>query len=331
MTHRDHNESIDTVGRLLKLAGEPDAIPAERMQRARATVRAHWQKQVQARKTRTRWTRTLAIAASVILLVNAGYFLLITGNPAAPPVQLVHLQGESTLDGVLALTVGGIDVGQEFHTGPDARAGLNWSSGHDLRLDHNTRISINGEREMTLVAGRIYVDSGTGPGRPGPLTINTPLGPVRDIGTQFEVTAGEQDLTVRVREGRVEVNTGNAAGDTVAVEAGFQLQLAENKADKQQAIETHGDDWDWTYDAAAPFEVEGRSLNEFLGWISRQNGWNLSYDNLRTRRTAEQTLLHGSIAGLSAEQALDSVLRTYQFDFRLEQGTLHIDASNSGD
>ena len=39
-----------------------------------------------------------------------------------------------------------------------------------------------------LERGAVYVDSGVGPGRhPGSVGIHTPLGVVRDIGTQYEV------------------------------------------------------------------------------------------------------------------------------------------------
>ena len=45
-------------------------------------------------------------------------------------------------DGRLAAAGSPIEIGQQFHTGEQARASLKWTSGHDLRMDHDTRIRI---------------------------------------------------------------------------------------------------------------------------------------------------------------------------------------------
>ncbi len=38
-----------------------------------------------------------------------------------------------------------------------------------------------------------------------------------------------------------------------------------------------GADWDWVTLAAAPFDLDGRTLAEFLAWVAREGGWDVSF------------------------------------------------------
>jgi hypothetical protein len=101
ITVNGHQE--DPVGRLLKLAGEPKAVPAERMERSREMVRAHWQKTSEKRKQpRVRaWSAgAMAMAASLA----AAVFLL---NWFQTP-ETFELARIARVSGQLSLHEGGI-------------------------------------------------------------------------------------------------------------------------------------------------------------------------------------------------------------------------------
>ena len=59
---------------------------------------------------------------------------------------------------------------------------------------------------------------------------------------------------------------------------------------------------------AAPFALEGATVPAFLNWVSREQGWRWEYASPAARRLAERAVLHGSIDGLTPEDALLAVL-----------------------
>ena len=68
----------------------------------------------------------------------------------------------------------------------DGRVAVSFADALSLRLDRGTRLRFDGHERVTLLQGALYVDSGglnVGP----PLTIATPAGEVRHVGTQFQV------------------------------------------------------------------------------------------------------------------------------------------------
>ena len=70
--------------------------------------------------------------------------------------------------------------------------------------------------------------------------------------------------------------------------------------------------------------LEGRSLRDFLLWIAGENGWQLRYADAAVEEKASTTILHGSIQGLTPEEALSAVLPTSGVAHRLENGVLLI-------
>jgi hypothetical protein len=56
--------------------------------------------------------------------------------------------------------------------------------------------------------------------------------------------------------------------------------------------------------------------------LSREHGWTLSYADGALGREADQIILHGSIDGLTPEQALDVALQTSGLAYRLRNGNL---------
>ena len=81
--------------------------------------------------------------------------------------------------------------------------------------------------------------------------------------------------------------------------------------------------------ACAPVDLDGRSLREFLDWIAGENGWQLRFADAAVESQA-QTTMHGSIEGLTPEEAFAAVLPTAGVEHRLENGVLLIRLAAGG-
>ena len=69
-----------------------------------------------------------------------------------------------------------------------------------------------------------------------------------------------------------------------------------------------GTEWAWIVRAAPPFQVEGKTLAAFLDWVTRESGRRIEFADDRIRRSSTGTILHGSIDGLTTEEALEVIL-----------------------
>ena len=83
-------------------------------------------------------------------------------------------------------------------------------------------------------------------------------------------------------------------------------------------------------DVAPGFDIEGRSLEAFLSWVSRETGLRTDLHDEDTVRAAEIDL-HGSIDGLTPVEALAAVLPACGLKHRIDAGTLQIERLDAGD
>src|SRR5918999_87599 len=127
---------------------------------------------------------------------------------------------------------------------------------------------------------------------------------IRDIGTRYEVRLSDQELRVRVRDGRVEVSS--AFGMREA-DRGGQLRVTSSGILSGRAP-TSGADWDWIVRATPPPQLEGRPLPEFLAWAEREGGRPIRFADPALERANAATIVYGAIEGLTVEEALDVVL-----------------------
>ena len=99
-----------------------------------------------------------------------------------------------------------VNAAAVVRTGTGGRAAIGIKDGVELRLDSDTQLAFNDAREASPGPGAVYVDSGSGSGAPAAeFLLETPVGSVRHLGTQYESALTDGDLRVSVREGRVEV------------------------------------------------------------------------------------------------------------------------------
>jgi ferric-dicitrate binding protein FerR (iron transport regulator) len=186
--------------------------------------------------------------------------------------------------------------------GPDS--GLRWEARDRLRLE----------------AGAVYVDSGRGAGGPSSFEVQTPRGTVRETGTQFEVRLEPAALRVRVREGRVAVL---GPGPTLDVASGTELRVGDGGA-RRRAVAVYGPEWAWVLGLAPAYEIEGRPLHGFLAWAAREAGWQLRYADAASQRRSESARLHGSIRGMSPDEAVTTVAPSTGLACRLHEGVLRV-------
>lgn len=311
------------VERLMRLAGPratPD--PAARA-RARAAARDAWRETVTARERRRRfmWLVPAAAAAAVLLSVLLSR---IDRQPMPPADVAWVVRGELEVrrDGSPDTRAAAGDVlraGEAIATAPGATSALRLAGGGELRLNADTSLRLVALRRFGLDSGHVYVDTG-GPSDP-PLAIETAAGLVRDIGTRFDVRIVGGRLRVRVREGTVALER---EGIRTMAGAGQQLVASPAGALDVARTETYGPDWNWITLAAPPFTIEGATLESFLDWIERESGRSVGFDEPDLRRSAGPARLHGSIAGLTPEEALGVVLPASGLSYRIEGGRILI-------
>ncbi|MEO8225304.1 MAG: hypothetical protein ABI661_10915, partial [Gammaproteobacteria bacterium] len=159
-----------------------------------------------------------------------------------------------------------------------------------------------------------------GPG----LQIDSAFGSTRHLGTQYEVRVTPAQMLVSVREGRVAVDGAAAAGTRSIVQAGEQLRISDAGAVARGKIGKRDPRWNWIAGVTPSFAIEDRQLSEFLSWVCRETGRDLSYDSPGVEAAAGQIILRGSVSGLSPDEALVAVMATTSLDYSDTGGRLTI-------
>jgi ferric-dicitrate binding protein FerR (iron transport regulator) len=233
--------------------------------------------------------------------------------PEADPVaSLARVVGDAQMDAGdgrwTPLASGSVvRAGTVIRTGRTGRAALAMQDGLSLRLDSDTRLAFNDTSEASLSQGAVYVDSGPEAGATATdFQLETPVGSVRHLGTQYEARLADGDLRVAVREGRVEVSS---AHGTVVGTAGEVMTVGAGGATRSRLPPT-AREWQWVNGVTPPFSIEGRSVDEFLAWAGRETGRTVVYSSPLIERQARSVTLRGTVEGLAPDQAVAAVLAT---------------------
>jgi ferric-dicitrate binding protein FerR (iron transport regulator) len=262
-----------------------------------------------------------ATAAASILLAVFGALLLRTGSaPAAVVASVERVRGDAQIGGA-APTIGAAvtsAVRIDTHSGQVA---LRLADGGSLRLASQTRVTFAAAGRATLDAGTLYFDSENGA---APVEVRTPLGTVRDIGTQFVARLAGERLDVAVRDGRVAIDRGSSAVDVVA---GERVSVTSgSSAPRRERSPSFGADWNWAERLAPRFDTDGRRLIDFLQWVEAQTGRTLEFPDPNTEQAARDAVQHGSIDG-EPLQMLGDVLKSNDLGYSLEGDRIVIRAA----
>ena len=299
----------EEVRRLLEQAGPRAEIPPETLAEIKTAFRSAWRDEVQRRQAR-RFLRVdrrfLALAASIVAALGIGWWLW-SLRPSAGPGLAAHVESVAgVVESQGSRLAGGEEIlaGAEIETAaaPAGLAALRLAGGPSLRLDAGTRVRLASASVVELDRGAVYLDSVQ-----HAVVIRTPLGIVREVGTQFEVRLLGRGtaLRVRVREGAVRIEEGTA---TYPAEAGTELTLHAGGAVTRRPLAGHGSSWSWVLDAAPPLEIEGLTLHQLLERVSRETGWTIRYADEDLAASAGSIVIHGKVGQLRPDQVLDVVL-----------------------
>lgn len=308
-THSEHSGSEEDIRTLLSVAGPRRQPPADVEARVRAATMAAVEVLPEPEVSSWWAEPRVAIAAMMIIGVAAGLFL-IPRSEVVPAGTIAFTSGAYTVRG--SDSAGStLAAGAIVSTSSSGRMLIDLGEHQTVRLDRNASLTLHDSTEIWLHRGRIYVDSISS----RRVKVVTPSASITDIGTQFEVTVDNDSLVVATREGKVQVMLGvdeylseaePGVGETLKIDG---LELIH-----RQRMPTTGKRWAWTQLARPLFDVQGRSIRDYLEWTAREEGKRLQFSTPLAAQQAELRTLHatGHIDGGS--ESLRRVLATSAFE-----------------
>ncbi len=338
-TTNDKDRDDETMARMLRLAGPRSPVPDDITKRVYARVQAEWRSSStqpegsrvysevhrQWKKDRLRpWLRRLAMPVALAAAIFLAIAVVMQPSPPVPataPVGTIARFVGDDPGGLLPAVGDTVYTGDRITTGAGQGMSLALDGAASLRIDQLTVLLVEAKDTFRLLQGRVYADTGDVLYRDRKLVIETSMGRVTDVGTQFSVRIADDLIEVAVREGRVDVD-----GDTdiyVAV-AGERLLVDGQSGVTTEMLAPHDEHWDWAASLSPAFEIENKSLLDFLRWAARETGRELVFESNELRMSAMRTDLHGSVSDFDPLEAVESVLATTKFDVRIEAGRIVI-------
>lgn len=318
------------LSNLLRLVGNRPVVPDEVRERVRRSLHAQWRRGTRIRIWRKRFLFAMSAAAVVMVLYTASLWLVTRSLPSAVPLGFVENRAGTVLATLghsgdqksQVLSRGDFLLSNSWlETGENGRAMLHLLNGPTVRMDVNTRFYFSSESSFVLDRGTVYVDSeGTG----AKLVLLTSHGTIKNLGTQFEVNVNPEALRLRVREGAVILQR-NGSEEQAA--AGTQLSITRQGTSSRTELASYSPSYDWLSEIGPTYHLEGTSLNEFLGWISRESGLKVEYADPAIQQSSSRIVLHGSVRGLRPEEMPSVVLPVCGLTYELEEGILRLDRS----
>lgn len=334
-----HDDRLDEsmLGDLLKSVGRGPQLKTEARERIYKDVHARWSHAVEAaqeqsnvidlpsRPRRHRAARWVALAATLAGVAFLAFQLRAPSLvPRATFANVVNVQGRAVIerDGQsLGMDAAGseIRIGDRVITERGGRLGLALPTGQLLRVDSNTTLVIADVAHLDLSVGTVYFDS---LGRAAPLAVETELGAVAHVGTQYEASFSAARLRVRVREGAATIGAG---GQDIEAAAGEQLQISAEGDISRAAFAPDDPAWQWAESLAIAAPADQHNLIEILEWVSRESGVELRFDDPATEAKAQAVNVTG-LTGFNPREALEAISTTTEFSYRLGNGQLLVAA-----
>lgn len=315
MSDKNSNHDDDaSLSERFRSAGPRPSIPPDELDALRDVAKGVWSQRYGRKRRRHR--QWLA-AAAVLTLVVLGWWLVPRTPREASAVVVARVDASR---GMAGLSTGQeLLAGTEIETSRDAWVSLILAGGQSLRLNERTRITLTEVGAVLFERGAVYVDSQHG----APITIETTAGEISPVGTQFEVRVVDGSVHLRVREGRVALKR-DSGPEPEIVHAGQQLSIRPDGALHLTAIARSGSEWDWILAVIRIPEIDGSSLDGFVTWIARERGWDVAYATSDAAAVSRETILYGSVGGMTPDDALSTVMLSSGFSYEVSDGTLRI-------
>lgn len=317
---------------LFRHARARQRAPADVEERIYEALHAEWRQSTQRRSRRFRFA-ALAVAASLVLALL--WFALVPRTETPGNQEHLFVSVEKAIGKIFVRDATGrlkrltdseqLLSGQSLITRQGSGIALRWGDGESLRLDENSRVELLAGDQIRLIHGRLYVDSSAANDLGAGLIIRTPAGLVSHLGTQYMISVSDSGTDISVRKGKVSIVTGKVSTVT---DKGSKISVDRDGHRRMTDIETYGDVWRWTEQLAPPFNMDGRTMEDFLAWVGYETGHSIKYASASAREMARKTRLHGN-AELAPLRALEVVLQTSDLVYRLHAGTIVISTRTS--
>lgn len=274
----------------------------------------------------------IKIAASLFLFISIFSFtFLYQGNqPVYNIAKSIEIQGQIQIsqnnkDWKNLHNDKTINPGDYLKTQRNNRLLVNLFNGNQFRVDENTHLKVESNSHLSLLSGRIYIDSDSTGGH-HKLTIDTPVAKVNHIGTQYSVAYIGNELNVGVRDGLVLVKGEHIAQSEIA--KGRNLRLNTRGEAIYSNIESYDPVWQWTQKISDGYSIQDRTLADYLDWVSSETGYPIRWESDSARNKAANIKLSGSINGIRPADSLDVILPTTRFKYSLDDNQIYIHNEN---
>ena len=324
---KQKNNSPD-IEKLLAKMGPRTTPNAEKSAASKAAVRSHWQQVVNDNK-RQRRTYLWAAAASIMLAVS---MLVLNLNQSPDNMNPQMLASVTTFSGQVQWQQADgdwqdlhfndvIEAGTVIKTADQSYLSLKLTDQSEIRLAANSEI-LTLPDVIELRFGQLYHDTDEVQAA-SPLIIQTSQGTVEHIGTRYLVSSQQGEVKVAVRSGQVKMTTDSQTqkehillSNQMAV-----INTADDVAEISE-ISSYDDLWGWTFIAQADFDLNNRSLHDFVQWFAQQSGLAVDWQNLES--SSKRVRLQGNIKNMSQEQAIKTVFYSTQYSYAINDGVLQI-------
>ena len=240
-------DNSDVLAKLIRKAGRRETPPGDAYDQALAVATEAWQAKVRTRRQRIFVGR---LAAGLAIVSVAA--LLWTNLSLTPDIRIAHVDriigSVESNDGPDSAWIQVTEDEQPLYansrlrTLPGSRLGLRMANGVSLRVAGSTEFSLDEPGRITLLAGKIYIDSGPDSDSTRQIQVVTAAGIARDVGTQFEVQYVSETYRLRVREGRVNLLRESAE---ITNAAGAQLEIDSAGHLEHSRISPADPEWQW--------------------------------------------------------------------------------------
>ena len=294
---------------LLESAGPRTQAPRKVEERVYAAMHKTWL-ELPDSAGRFNRKRVAAIGGLTLALAFAGIFTWRLQGPTAPLVaEIAYAAGGYAIVQQGRGVPQSLTAGATLQTFQGGRLLVKMGEQLSLRMDADTRVELQSDSRVMLSEGRLFVDS-----RNQRIEVRTPSGlRVENLGTQFEIEVGGEQVRVAVREGELRMDAGGlvrsaaAQGGAGAILAFEGLELRS----EETLLSTDGH-WEWIHLSQPPFALESSSVLDFLDWAARECGLELAFRSEAVKQRASVVTLHGPPipATLVSRDHIASILQT---------------------
>jgi len=289
----------------------PRAVPnSARKEIIFGELRNDWLTRQHAVQTKRRYFFS-GIAASIVV---AGVFALQinfdTDSPLLPPnATVVRSAGNGTLINNRAIeSFLPIDAklrfatGDTIETGDDAALAIAWNTTGSLRVNSSSTVTLISHDHIELINGEIYYDSRSIDAlETSVISVETPLGTIRHIGTQFLAKVDSGGIEISVREGQVEF--GSHTSSILYINGGESVRVNGSLTPVFSTVGPTDESWNWTSAIAPYLDAKGRSTHDIIRWLSRETGRTVEYAD----ESAEDYALADQVRGIGKVEPLTAI------------------------